>query len=50
MDDDNSADCPRAFEAQLVSMIAYADTHQDYALGAWLSQALDRLREAHIIP
>lgn len=50
MDRNDGADCPRVFEAQLKTMIAFADTQQDYALGAWLSQALDRLLEAHIIP
>jgi hypothetical protein len=50
MDADNDADCPRVIEAQLVRMIAYADKQQDYALGAWLNQALDHLRDTHIIP
>jgi hypothetical protein len=43
MDSKNGIDCPRIFASQLEDMIAYADAKQDFALAAWLSQALDRL-------
>jgi hypothetical protein len=43
MDSKNGIDCPRIFASQLEEMIAYADAKQDFALAAWLSQALDRL-------
>jgi hypothetical protein len=47
MGDKNGVECPRVFASQLEDMIAYADAQQDYALAAWLSQALDRLMGTH---
>jgi hypothetical protein len=34
---------PTVFASQLERMIAFADGHQEYVLGAWLSDALNRL-------
>jgi hypothetical protein len=45
-----SDQCPRVFASQLKEMIDFADTNEDFALAAWLSQALDRLMGAHIKP
>jgi hypothetical protein len=50
MDRRNGINCPRMFASQLEDMIAYADSQQDFALAAWLSQALDRLMESHVNP
>jgi hypothetical protein len=45
---DKSGDqCPQAFVSQLKDMIAFADEKNDFALAAWLCQALDRMRTAH---
>jgi hypothetical protein len=41
IDHQNGTECPRIFARQLEDMIAYADAQQDFALAAWLSQALD---------
>lgn len=38
----NQAD-PSMFASQLESMIAFADAHEEFVLGAWLSQALNRI-------
>jgi hypothetical protein len=50
MEPNNSDDCPRVFARQLEDMIEYADAKQDFAMAAWLSQVLDRLRSDHIGP
>ncbi len=38
----NQAD-PSVFASQLESMIAFADAREEFVLGAWLSQALNRI-------
>ncbi|KQM71682.1 hypothetical protein ASE72_09170 [Sphingomonas sp. Leaf20] len=38
----NQAD-PSKFASQLESMIEFADAHEEFVLGAWLSQALNRI-------
>lgn len=38
----NQAD-PSMFTSQLEAMIAFADAHEEFVLGAWLSQALSRI-------
>ncbi len=34
---------PNVFASQLEGMIAFADAQEDYVLGAWLSEALNRM-------
>lgn len=48
MDSKHGIECPRIFASQLEDMIAYADAKQDFALAAWLSQALDRFMESQL--
>lgn len=43
MELETGAQYPQAFVSQLEEMIAFADAKEDFALAAWLSQALDRL-------
>jgi hypothetical protein len=50
MEHNSGNQCPRVFASQLEDMIAFADAKQDFALAAWLSQALDRLMGDHIKP
>lgn len=38
----NQAD-PSMFASQLERMISFADAQEEFVLGAWLSQALDRI-------
>lgn len=48
MEQNTGNQCPRVFASQLEDMIAFADAKQDFALAAWLSQALDRMMGNHI--
>jgi len=50
MEPRKNVNCPRVFSSQLQDMIAYADAQEDFALAAWLSQALDRIMESHSKP
>ncbi len=35
---------PSVFVSQLEAMIVFADIQEDFVLGAWLSQALNRIK------
>lgn len=48
MEPESRNHCPRVFANQLEDMIAFADASEDFALAAWLSQALERLMEGHL--
>jgi len=45
----NQAD-PSMFASQLESMIAFADAHGEFVLGAFLSQALERINAINETP
>lgn len=49
MNQNESENCPRVLAKQLDHMIEFADKKQDYVLAAWLAQALEHIKNSHIV-
>lgn len=49
MNQNESENCPRVIAKQLEHMIEFADKKQDYLLAAWLLQALEHIKDSHIV-